>query len=169
MSYKLYELVISPAKLKLQSNFSLAGLSMSYQNFFNAEPKRSLESKWGEKALSMGWSGIPTSLFFLQGALSMTPTTFNVLLHLIIHWWKAHEWPHPSQESISIRMGVSTRTVQRSLQELEYYGLITRIRTKKDNPKYRGRNIYDLSNLVNALNELTPSLNEKLNEKSSVK
>lgn len=165
MSYKLYELVISPAKLKLLRNFSLAGLNVSYQKKFNTDPKKSLESKWGERALAMGWSGIPTSLFFLQGALNMTPTTFNVLLHLIIHWWKAHEWPHPSQESISIRMGVSTRTVQRSLQELEYYGLITRIRTQKNNPKYKGRNIYDLSNLVTALNDLTPNLNDKLNEK----
>lgn len=129
------------------------------------DSKHSLESKWGNKALSMGWSGIPTSLFFLQGTLNMSPTTFNVLLHLIIHWWKPYEWPHPSQESISVRMGVSTRTVQRSLQELEYYGLIIKIRTSKDNPKYKGRNIYDLSKLVEALNELTPDLNAKLNEK----
>ena len=124
-----------------------------------------LEDKWGESALAMGWSGIPTSLFFLQGTLNMSPTTFNVLLHLIIHWWKPYEWPHPSQESISVRMGVSTRTVQRSLQELEYYGLITKIRTRKDNPKYKGRNIYDLSKLVESLNELAPDLNAKLNEK----
>ncbi|EPE4145987.1 helix-turn-helix domain-containing protein, partial [Yersinia enterocolitica] len=129
------------------------------------EHKNGLEEKWGKSALAMGWSGIPTSLFFLQGALNMSPTTFNVLLHLIIHWWKPYEWPHPSQESISVRMGVSTRTVQRSLQELEYYGLLTKIRTSKDNPKYKGRNIYDLSKLVNSLNELTPNLNEKLNEK----
>ncbi|WP_454805713.1 helix-turn-helix domain-containing protein [Klebsiella pneumoniae] len=119
--------------------------------------KQTLESKWGKEALSMGWSAIPTSLFFLQGALNMTPTTFNVLLHLIIHWWKPYDWPHPSQESIAVRMGVSSRTVQRSLQE--------KIRTSKDNPKYKGRNIYDMSLLVKSLNILTPDLNAKLNEK----
>ncbi|MFY7229572.1 helix-turn-helix domain-containing protein [Enterobacter cloacae complex sp. IR5476] len=127
--------------------------------------KQTLESKWGKDALSMGWSAIPTSLFFLQGALNMTPTTFNVLLHLIIHWWKPYDWPHPSQESIAVRMGVSSRTVQRSLQELENYGLLTKIRTSKDNPKYKGRNIYDMSLLVKSLNILTPDLNAKLNEK----
>ncbi|MBN4706549.1 helix-turn-helix domain-containing protein, partial [Escherichia coli] len=70
-----------------------------------------------------------------------------------------------SQESIAVRMGVSSRTVQRSLQELENYGLLTKILTSKDNPKYKGRNIYDMSLLVKSLNILTPDLNAKLNEK----
>lgn len=61
-------------------------------------------------------------------------------------------------------MSVSVRTVQRGLHELENKGLITRIKTSKDHPKYKGRNIYDLTNLISALNVLTPDLKEKLNE-----
>ena len=129
--------------------------------------KQTLESKWGKEALSMGWSAIPTSLFFLQGALNMTPTTFNVLLHLIIHWWKPYDWPHPSQESIAVRMGVSSRTVQRSLQELENYGLLTKIRTSKDNPKYKGRNIYDLTPIIKMIEEMAPELKRTVGNKKS--
>lgn len=121
------------------------------------------EARWGKTALLMGWTAIPASLFFLQGTLAISPVAFNVLLNLITHWWKPYDWPHPSQESIAIRMSVSVRTVQRGIYELEKKGLITKIKTSKDNPKYKGRNIYDLSPLVEALNELTPDIKEKLN------
>lgn len=73
-------------------------------------------------------------------------------------------YPHPSQEAIAIRMSVSIRTVQRGLYELENKGLLTKIKTSKDHPKYHGRNIYDLTQLVESLNHLTPHLKEKLNE-----
>ncbi|MBR9829306.1 MAG: helix-turn-helix domain-containing protein [Oceanospirillales bacterium] len=120
------------------------------------------ESKWGKTALSMGWTGIPTSLFFLQGTLGLSPVAFNVLLNILLHWWKPHDWPHPSQESIAVRMSVSVRTVQRGIAELEQKGLLTKIKTSKDNPKYKGRNIYDLSLLVSALDTLTPKIKEKI-------
>lgn len=124
--------------------------------------KNNLDEKWGESALSMGWTAIPASLFFLQNTLSISPVAFNVLLNLITHWWKADEWPHPSQQSVAGRMGVSTRTVQRGLDELEEFGILIKIKTAREDKKYRGRNIYDLSGLVKKLNLLTPELNEKM-------
>ncbi|WP_228710089.1 helix-turn-helix domain-containing protein [Klebsiella pneumoniae] len=136
---------------------------MSIKNNLDIQNRHlSLNGEGSVKHGMVSHSYIP---FLPAGALNMTPTTFNVLLHLIIHWWKPYDWPHPSQESIAVRMGVSSRTVQRSLQELENYGLLTKIRTSKDNPKYKGRNIYDMSLLVKSLNILTPDLNAKLNEK----
>lgn len=123
------------------------------------------EERWGEKALSMGWTAIPASLFFLQNTLSISPIAFNVLMNLITHWWKTSEWPHPSQESIAIRMNVSVRTIQRGLSELEKKGLINKIKTSRDHPKYMGRNRYDLSPLVDALNTLTPIIKKKIEDK----
>lgn len=124
--------------------------------------KTQFEDKWGEEALLLGWTAIPTSLFFLQGALSISPIAFNVLLNLLAHWWKLHEWPHPSQENLAARIGVSVRTVQRGLFELEDKGLIIKTKTSRDHHKYKGRNIYDLSNLVDVLNKLTPNLKESV-------
>lgn len=122
------------------------------------------ESKWGDGALAIGWTAIPTSLFYLQGSLSISPLAFNILLNIIAHWWKQNEWPHPSQELISKRLNLSVRTVQRGLAELENEGLILKQRTSQDHPKYKGRNIYNLSPLVDLLNSFTPDLKEKLNK-----
>lgn len=124
--------------------------------------KTQFEDKWGNDALLMGWTAIPTSLFFLQSSLSISPIAFNVLLNLLAHWWKTHEWPHPSQENLAARIGVSVRTVQRGLFELEDRGVIMKIKTSRDHPKYKGRNIYDLTKLVDTLNERTPNLKESV-------
>lgn len=137
---------------------------MKEKKLIKPEKKITHEERWGKDALAMGWTAIPASLFFLQGTLAISPVAFNVLLNLITHWWKPYEWPHPSQEAIAIRMSVSVRTVQRGLYELENKGLLTKIKTSKDHPKYHGRNIYDLTQLVESLNYLTPDLKEKLNE-----
>ena len=124
--------------------------------------KTQFEDKWGNDALLMGWTAIPTSLFFLQSSLSISPIAFNVLLNLLAHWWKTHEWPHPSQENLAARIGLSVRTVQRGLFELEDRGVIMKIKTSRDHPKYKGRNIYDLSKLVDTLNERTPNHKESV-------
>ena len=55
-------------------------------------------------------------------------------------------------------MGVSTRTVQRTLAGLETKGFIVRNKTSRDSNKYRGRSIYDLSPLVKILEEKSPEL-----------
>lgn len=128
---------------------------------------KTLKEKWSSGALAMGWAAIPTSLFFIQGELSISPLAFNVLLNLVAHWWKPYEWPHPSQDSIAKRMNVSVRTIQRGIAELENLGLLSRNRTSKDNPKYKGRNLYDLSPLVELLNRLTPEIKQKIEEKKN--
>ncbi|MEQ5150162.1 helix-turn-helix domain-containing protein [Providencia stuartii] len=123
-----------------------------------------LESKWGKGALSLGWTAIPTVLFFIQGERRLSPTAFNTLLNLIVHWWDIDEWPHPSIESLAIRMGLSTRTIQRALNELEKANLIDRKPTQKNNKKYRGRNIYDLTKLIDYLNVIGPSVADRVRE-----
>lgn len=130
--------------------------------------KNILETKWGEDSLTMGWTSIPSSLLFLQSTLLISPNAMNVLLHLVMHWWDVNKNPHPSQKSISGRMGVSVRTVQRALYELEENHIINKQTTRKEHPIYRGRNVYDLSPLVNLLQELTPDLKYKIQEKKQV-
>lgn len=79
-----------------------------------------------------------------------------------MHWWKPDELPYPSQESISNRIGVSKRTVQRAVAELEKSELLIVERTAKDHPKFRGRNKYDLSPLISILAEETLEAKEKI-------
>ena len=90
------------------SKKTFTGQSMSY----------TIEKKWKAGGLSLGWTAVPTVLFFIQNEKKLSPVAFNTLLNLIVHWWNLQEWPHPSMESLAIRMGVSVRTVQRAINDL---------------------------------------------------
>ena len=114
-----------------------------------------LEEKWGKKNLEMGWTAIPTALCLLQSELKLSSIQFNVLLNIILHWW-GNDWPHPSHKSIAHRIGVSPKTVQRAILSIEEMGLIKKQRTSRENRKYNGRNVYDLTPLILQLETLIP-------------
>jgi len=117
-----------------------------------------LKGKWGDSSLILGFTPIPTTLIYAQKELGLSSIEMNILLNLLTHWWKKEEFPYPSQAGIAHRIGVSTRTVQRTLAGLETKGFIIRNKTSRDNNKYKGRSIYDLSPLVKILEEKTPEL-----------
>lgn len=127
--------------------------------------KNILEAKWGDQSLLMGWTAIPSSLLFLQSRLDISATSMNVLLHLVMHWWEVNKKPHPSQKAIALKIGVSVRTVQRALYELEENGLLTKKTTNREHPIYRGRNIYDLTPLIKTLQKLTPGVKDEVSNK----
>lgn len=120
--------------------------------------KDTLRRKWGEEALLMGWTAVPTTLLFLQGKLSITPLGLNVLLNLISHWWEYGESPYPSQEALATRMGVSKRSIQREVSRLCRLGLLHKESSSVRHPQYKGRNTYDLSPLVEILCRESPGL-----------
>lgn len=118
----------------------------------------SLGEKWGEDALMMGWTAIPSSLLMLQKTLGIDSVALNVLMNLTASWWETAKKPYPSQQVIAERMGTSKRTVQRAIRELENLRLLEVKRTEITHPIFKGRNVYDLSPLVEVLIKLTPSL-----------
>ncbi len=120
-----------------------------------------LRDKWGKSSFEMGWVSLPSSLLFLQRSFQISPIELNVLLHLIMHWWIPEEDPYPSQESIAKRIGVSKRTVQRAMQELEKNKIIEKTMTPRNHHKYKGRNVYSLRPLADRLEKETPELKKK--------
>ncbi|MEM7889356.1 helix-turn-helix domain-containing protein [Morganella morganii] len=128
--------------------------------------KEKLEDKWGKSSLTMGWVAIPTSLLFLQSELSISPLGMNIILNLVSHWWSSEDHPYPSQESLAKRIGVSKRSVQREMANLITLGIIIKTTTKVADRRYKGRNIYDLSPLVDVLNNKSVPLKKKLNKKN---
>ena len=48
----------------------------------------SLNEKWGDEALIMGWTAIPSSLLMLQKTLGINSVALNVLLNLTASWWE---------------------------------------------------------------------------------
>ena len=111
--------------------------------------------KWG-KAVSGGETGfhvVPDVLVRGQKELNITTTEMVVLLNLLMHWWDAKKWPHPRPSVIAKRMGVSVRTVERTIKSLEKKGLVQRLPSMKTEKGIFVR-AYDLSGLVEAVQKL---------------
>ena len=79
---------------------------------------QSFVGKWGEQTSDLGWTAVPIALLFLQGKLKISPIEMNVLINLLMHWWKLDQLPYPSQDAIAYRIGVSKRTIQRAVVKL---------------------------------------------------
>ncbi|HBP6184504.1 TPA: helix-turn-helix domain-containing protein [Pseudomonas aeruginosa] len=130
--------------------------------------KDSFSGRWDEKALEMGWTAIPNALFFMQRPLNLSPTNFNVLLNLFIHWWEAGTWPYPSQKGLASRMGVSVRTIQRALDEMTEMGFIKKTTTMRNHPRYKGRNIYELTPVIHMIEIMAPELKKTIGKKKEI-
>lgn len=105
--------------------------------------------KYGEAAVA-GFQAVPDLLLKNQATLGVTPTDMVVLLNVLMHWWYPAQKPFPRPTTIAQRIGLTTRTVQRSIQNLESLGLLKKV-TGAD-----GRAYLDPQPLVDRLGELAP-------------
>jgi predicted transcriptional regulator len=74
-----------------------------------------------------GFQPLPDVLLWYQFELGIRSEDLNVLLHILAHWYSPSRAPFPSAKRIANRMGVSERTVERSLTHLRRQGLIKRV------------------------------------------
>lgn len=82
-------------------------------------------SKWGDAARA-GFQTVPDALLVKQAELGLDPTDIVVLLNLTSYWWFRDMPPFPRTNVVAKRMGVTPRTVQRSMKKLENRGYIRR-------------------------------------------
>jgi len=82
-------------------------------------------AKWGDAARG-GFQFVPDALLIKQEQLGLDPTDIVVLLNLTSFWWFRDAPPFARTNIVAQRMGVTTRTVQRSLKKLEGKGYIRR-------------------------------------------
>lgn len=106
-------------------------------------------AKYGEASIA-GFQAVPDLLLKNQAVLGLSATDLVVLLNVLMHWWYPTQKPFPRSTIISTRMGISPRTVQRSLNELEKAGLLVRV-------KDEDRIYLDPAPLVAKLTELAKS------------
>ena len=106
--------------------------------------------KYGEAAVA-GFQAVPDLLLKNQVKLGLTATDMVVLLNILMHWWYPGQKPFPRPTTIAQRIGVTTRTVQRSISSLEANGLLAR-ETAED-----GRVFLDPTPMVAMLEDLAPS------------
>jgi hypothetical protein len=103
--------------------------------------------KWGAAALG-GFQTVSDLLLKHQNALKITSAEMVVLLNVLMHWWYRDQMPFPRPTTISRRMGVTVRTVQRSLLNMQAAGLLV----KEKGPE--GETCLDPTPLVKRLGEL---------------
>jgi DNA-binding transcriptional regulator YhcF (GntR family) len=96
-----------------------------------------VRDKWGIVA-DAGHLALPFVLLLNQAKLGLSAEDMNVLLNYLAHWHAADRKPFPHSITIAKRMGVSQRTVQRSLRSLQDGGFIKKIkkRHRKDPISY---------------------------------
>lgn len=118
-----------------------------------------LRDRWGP-ALDDGFLLLPTVLLRNQWQLGLDAGELVVLENLLVSWREPGRWPVLQALTISKRMGVSLRTVQRQLVNLEKMGLIRK--TTGASPQGNGDEItaYDLSGTVTALKLIAQSSKE---------
>jgi|SRR5579863_4549520 len=115
--------------------------------------------KWGQAVMDLGFCLVPSLLLRAQRRLNLNPTQLAVLLQLCDFWWDKERKPFPSKETLSQRLSLSERQVQRYIAELEQEGFVTRIERRASNGG-KLSNTYDLSGLVKRLRELEPEFRE---------
>lgn len=110
-------------------------------------------AKWGREVAERGFAQIPTYLLnlnrFLDKEHRLTPVEMLVLLQLAGAWWKKDEAPFPAMTTLANRCGVSSRQVQRAINNLDRLQLIGRV--KRKNKGIVSSNAYDMAPLVEFL------------------
>ncbi|HTR67850.1 MAG TPA: helix-turn-helix domain-containing protein [Terriglobales bacterium] len=112
--------------------------------------------KWGRPVAERGFAQIPTYLLnlnrFLDEEHRLTPIELLVLFQLVGNWWKKDEDPFPSMATLASRCGVSTRQVQRAINNLDKLELVSRVKRQKR--RMITSNAYSLQPLVEFLTEI---------------
>lgn len=110
-------------------------------------------NKWGKKVAERGFAQIPNYLLlinqFLDEEHTLSPAELLILVQLSSSWWKKDEMPFPSMSTLAARCGISSRQVQRSINNLENIGLIGRVKRRENG--IVSSNAYNMEPLVNVL------------------
>lgn len=121
--------------------------------------KKASAEKWGQAVMDLGFCVVPSLLLRAQRRLNLNPTQLAVLLQLCDFWWDKERKPFPSKETLSQRLSLSERQIQRYIAELEREGLVQRIERRASNGG-KLSNTYDLTGLVKKLQALEPDFRE---------
>ena len=84
------------------------------------------ERKWSKTLMDAGWTAFPSVIIERQKALGLDAMDMNIILYLASYWWTKDNKPHPSKKTIAEALGVTPRTVQRRIAEMEKAKFIRR-------------------------------------------
>lgn len=90
----------------------------------------SFQQRWGESVAADGFVQIPNVLLRKQASLGLSAQELLTLLNILEHWRFNNRLPFPSTERLAERMGVSKRSIERSIRKLTEKKLLQRAKSK---------------------------------------
>jgi predicted transcriptional regulator len=115
----------------------------------------STEKIWGKAVYGHGYAGIPSILIQAQRRLGINPTQMNIIIQLLDYWHEPSRKPFPTKKALAQRIGVTAKTIQNNIRELEKADLIRREMRKTAAGDWNS-NIYHLDGLVQKIQALEP-------------
>lgn len=122
------------------------------------ESEKTLRIKW-RTSLDMGWTVIPSALLKGLPRLHIGATDLATLICLIDYWWAPESQPWPSKRALAERLGVSQKTIQRSLKRLQDEKLIVS-EARRSSLGGQTSNRYDLTPLVKRLEAIVADMKQ---------
>lgn len=115
----------------------------------------STEKIWGSKVYGYGYAAVPSILLQAQRKLGLNNTQLVICIQLLDYWHDPSRKPFPSKRDLAERMGVTEKTIQTNVKDLENRNLIFR-EVRKTAAGDWGSNIYHLDGLIKAVQQLEP-------------
>lgn len=115
----------------------------------------STEKIWGKSVYSHGYAGIPSIIIQAQQRLGINSTQMNIIIQLLDYWHEPTRKPFPTKRELANRIGVTEKTIQNNVRELEKAQLIQREMRKTAAGDWNS-NIYHLDGLVAKVQALEP-------------
>jgi len=123
------------------------------------------EKLWGKPVIELGFTIMPNLLLKAQKRLGLQPRHVGVLMQLMSYYWEKGRSPYPTKATLADLCNVSTKTIQRTLRELETMGYIKREERHHGGNGGMLSNKYHLHGLEKKLKELEPEFTEAKNAK----
>ncbi len=115
----------------------------------------STEKIWGAKVYAYGYAAVPSILLQAQCKLGLNNTQLVICIQLLDYWHDPSRKPFPSKKDLAQRMGVTEKTIQTNVKDLEKKKFIFR-EVRKTAAGDWGSNIYHLDGLIKAVQKLEP-------------
>jgi predicted transcriptional regulator len=103
-----------------------------------------------------------------QRRLGINTTQMNIILQLLEYWVDPARKPFPTKKDIANRIGVTDKTVQTNIRELEKAGLVRR-ETRRTAAGDYNSNIYHLDGLIERVKKLEPEFAAEKEKKARAK
>jgi hypothetical protein len=111
---------------------------------------------------------VPSILIQAQRRLGINPTQMNIIIQLLDYWREPARKPFPSKKDLANRIGVTAKTIQNNIRELERASLVQRELRKTAAGDWNS-NIYHLDGLVKKVRALEPEFTAERKKRQAAK